>query len=141
MSYLYTLPNNYKEFPLFYNEKEMDQLKGSPFRDEFYITNELLEEHYNNICDEIPEFKLFPFEEFSQVLTIVYSRVFTVNIPNKAPQTCMVPFADMINHSVPMKANYYYDEESRGLVFEAVQDIIKGEEVTTTYGESLSNFD
>ena len=40
-----------------------------------------------------------------------------------------------------MKTNYYYDDEEEGLVFEATENIPKGAEVTTTYGEMLTNFD
>ena len=65
MEYLFTLPNNYKEFPLYYNEKEMEYLKGSPYRDEFELTNERIEEEYQEICQDIPEFRTYPFEDFS----------------------------------------------------------------------------
>ena len=119
-AYLDVWPDNYEEFPLFFNKKELDYLEGSPYKDEFNITNELIKEHYGQICREIPEFARFDSEEFSKVLTIVYSRVFTVQVPRRSQQTCLVPFADMINHSSPMKVNYYYDDEEEGMVFEAM---------------------
>jgi len=46
----------------------------------------------------------------------------------------MVPFADMINHKIPETANWGYDEERRGFVVTAKQDIGFGEELYYSYG-------
>jgi len=52
---------------------------------------------------------------------------------------CFVPLADMINHSRPSNADYYYDNTDDCLVLEALEDIPMGKEVTINYGRKCNS--
>ena len=52
----------------------------------------------------------------------------------------LIPFADMLNHSYDRKqTNYSFDEERNGFKFEALQDIPKNLEITTSYGSKCNS--
>ena len=57
-----------------------------------------MDETYNTICDELSEFTEFDKKEFFQIMTLIHSRIITVQIEQVVEIKCLVPFADMLNH-------------------------------------------
>lgn len=39
----------------------------------------------------------------------------------------LVPYADMFNHKRPKQTNWFFDQEKKGFVVEATENIAKGE--------------
>lgn len=51
----------------------------------------------------------------------------------------MVPFGDMLNHDKNSNVEYNYSWPRRGVLYRALRDIKRGEEVTDSYGTTKSN--
>ena len=64
---------------------------------------------------------------------IIASRAFGTFIDGKET-TSLIPYADMLNHSRPKSAKYWYCLEKQGFVMTAVEDIPQGAQVFDTYG-------
>ena len=85
---------------------------------------------------------MFLFDEFLDVMTMINSRQLAYT-DKKKTKLALIPLVDMINHSDKPVAEYYFDEERRGMVLEAIRDIPAGYEITISYGVGqvpLSNF-
>ena len=50
------------------------------------------------------------------------SRIFGITV-NDVKTDGFVPYADMLNHKRPRQTLWYYDEDKRGFVIEACDDI------------------
>jgi histone-lysine N-methyltransferase SETD3 len=127
-NYLKILPENYENFPIFFNDEEKKWLDGSPF---LYQINEKLNEietDYKTIRHKIPEFEIFSLKEFSDARMVVSSRIFGIKINNKKTD-CFAPLADMLNHRRPRKTKWYYSDQIKSFVIHAINEIEKGEEV------------
>ena len=135
-------PDNFNNFPLFYTNEELKELTGSPFLQYLAENKLLLEQTYELICKNIPEFKQYEFKEFKEVMQVVLSRCFGQQFEddNTALQY-MVPLADMCNHLLPNKVQtkWEYDEEQKGFVIRALRAIDEGEDITLCYGRKISN--
>lgn len=81
---------------------------------------------YNLICSEIPEYSKFSLKEFSETTMLVSSRTFNVDI-DLAGLTMLVPYADMLNHSMPESVRWSYTHEREGFILMAEEDIKRGE--------------
>ena len=55
----------------------------------------------------------------------------------------MVPFADLLNHSVPPSVRWKWtkSDNRKGFIFTAIKDIAKGEEMFNSYGDTLANYE
>ena len=60
-----------------------------------------MEETYNTICDEVSEFTEFDKKDFLEIMTLIHSRIITVQVDEETDMKCLVPFADMLNHRQP----------------------------------------
>ena len=95
------LPKSCIEFPVFFDEEELAQLEGSPFKELLEDIQVGIDLIYDDICRLVPEFKQFDLMEYCEVLTIIQSRAFVLKI-NGVKSLCLVPFADMFNHRYPI---------------------------------------
>jgi hypothetical protein len=136
--YLDTLPVDFCQYPLYYNDEELKHLKGSPVIDHLNDFSREGQDVYESICREIPEFKDYKIEDFFEVMQLCFSRSFGLQIDDKYI-TCLVPYADMGNHNLPQMTYWNYNAEREGFVVVATRDIKKGEEVTLCYGENITN--
>jgi histone-lysine N-methyltransferase SETD3 len=136
--YFDLLPNDYSNFPIFYTEKELDYLKGSPFLN--LITNKKMDMRmdYNKLCEKIENFKNFTFEKFCQARVIVSSRVFGISI-NKAKTDALVPFADLLNHRRPRQTQWFYDDNKNAFIVQAIEEINPGQEIFDSYGKKTNS--
>jgi histone-lysine N-methyltransferase SETD3 len=136
--YFDLLPNDYSNFPIFYTEKELDYLKGSPFLN--LITNKKMDMRmdYNKLCEKIEGFKNFTFEKFCQARVIVSSRVFGISI-NKAKTDALVPFADLLNHRRPRQTQWFYDDNKNAFIVQAIEEINPGQEIFDSYGKKTNS--
>ena len=136
--YFDLLPNDYSNFPIFYTEKELDYLKGSPFLN--LITNKKMDMRmdYNKLCEKIENFKNFTFEKFCQARVIVSSRVFGISI-NKVKTDALVPFADLLNHRRPRQTQWFYDDNKNAFIVQAIEEINPGQEIFDSYGKKTNS--
>ena len=50
----------------------------------------------------------------------------------------MVAYADMLNHKRPRQTAWWYCDERKGFVIEALDDIKRGEQVYDSYGKKCN---
>lgn len=67
-------------------------------------------------------------------MALIVSRTFELEIDGEH-KTCLIPYADMLNHRSTEQVKWFYDEEQKGFVIKALEDIPKGAEVYDTYGK------
>ena len=101
-------------------------LKGSPFLNQINEKIEDIKIDYDLICKEVPAYKEFTLQEYSEVRMMVSSRIFGITV-NNIKTDGFVPYADMLNHKRPRQTTWYYDQEKEGFVIEACDDIPRGE--------------
>ena len=136
--YFELLPQDFSSFPIFYTDKEMEYLKGSPFVHQIYEKKMELKLDYEKICKHIPEFSKFSFMKFIKARMLIGSRIFGVEI-NKKPTDVLAPFADLLNHKRPKQTHWYYDDKINSFVIQSLDNIKEGEEIFDSYGPKTNN--
>lgn len=136
--YLEILPEKFRSFPIFFTEEEKEWLIGSPFLDQVNEKIDDIQVDYNTICNAVPEYSQFPIEEFSKIRMAVSSRIFGMQIDGVKTDG-FVPLADMLNHRRPRQTSWNYDQERGGFIIDALENIIRGEEVLDSYGKKCNS--
>ena len=136
--YFNLLPNDFSNFPIFYSEKELNYLKGSPFFN--LIMNKKIDMlmDYNKLCEKIENFKNFSFDKFCKARLIVSSRIFGISI-NKNKTDALVPFADLLNHRRKRQTQWFYDDRKNAFIVQAIEDINVGQEIFDSYGKKTNS--
>ena len=65
------LPKSCIEFPIFFDEGELSELEGSPFKELLEDIQVGIDLIYDDICRLVPAFKQFDLMEYCEVLTII----------------------------------------------------------------------
>ena len=68
----------------------------------------------------------------------VSSRIFGIKVNNKKTD-CFAPLADMLNHRRPRQTQWFFSDEIKSFVIQAIQDIEKGEQVFDSYGKKCNS--
>ena len=56
-AYLDSLPKNVSDYPVFFDDKTLKHLKGSPFLNDINESKNRMIDLYNEICYDVPSFK------------------------------------------------------------------------------------
>ena len=80
----------------------------------------------------VPEAKEFSVNDFRDTLLMCTSRSHALDV-NKGTNICMVPYADMFNHSPKPALDYMYNNEREAFVMKAFKDIPKDTELSICY--------
>ena len=124
--YIDILPKNLSNFPIFFTDQEKDELEGSPFLDQINEKIQDIQQDYDLICREVPEFSQFPIKEYSEIRMMVSSRIFGIEVDGKKTDG-FVAYADMLNHRRPRQTTWTYSDEKGGFIIEAMEDIPRGD--------------
>ena len=135
--YFDLLPNDYSNFPIFYTQKELDYLKGSPFLNQIYDKKIDMKKDYEKLCKYIPSFTQFPYKKFCEARMMISSRIFGIQIGENKTDV-LAPFADLLNHKRPRQTQWYYDNILQSFVIQALEDIEQGNEVFDSYGKKTN---
>lgn len=68
---------------------------------------------------------------------MICSRVFGIEIDGRQTDA-MVAYADMLNHKRPRQTGWWYDDDLKGFVIEAIEDIKRGDQVYDSYGRKCN---
>ena len=136
--YFDILPKNFSNFPIFYTNNELNYLKGSPFLNQIIEKKYDIKRDYLKLCERIPFFKNYSFEEFMEARMIISSRIFGISINNNKTDV-LVPYADLLNHKRPRQTQWYYDDKINSFVIQASTDINKGDEIYDSYGKKTND--
>ena len=135
--YFDLLPNDFSNFPIFYSQKELDYLKGSPFINQIYDKKIDMKMDYEKICKFIPSFSQFSYKKFCEARMMISSRIFGIQIGEKKTDV-LAPFADLLNHKRPRQTQWYYDNILQSFVIQALEDIEQGNEIFDSYGKKTN---
>ena len=135
--YFDLLPNDYSNFPIFYTQKELDYLKGSPFLNQIYDKKIDMKKDYEKLCKYIPSFTQFPYKKFCEARMMISSRIFGIQMGDNKTDV-LAPFADLLNHKRPRQTQWYYDNILQSFVIQALEDIEQGNEVFDSYGKKTN---
>ena len=135
--YFDLLPNDYSNFPIFYTQKELDYLKGSPFLNQIYDKKIDMKMDYEKLCKYIPSFSQFSYKKFCEARMMISSRIFGIQMGDNKTDV-LAPFADLLNHKRPRQTQWYYDNILQSFVIQALEDIEQGNEVFDSYGKKTN---
>jgi histone-lysine N-methyltransferase SETD3 len=135
--YFDLLPRDYSNFPIFYTNKELDYLKGSPFLSQILEKKEDMKADYNKLCEYLPDYKQFSYLKFCEARVLISSRIFGIAI-NYNKTDVLAPFADLLNHKRPRQTQWYYDDNLESFVIQATENIKEGSEIFDSYGKKTN---
>ena len=135
--YFDLLPKDFSNFPIFYTDDELKYLKGSPFLNQILDKKSDMKKDYLKLCEYIPLFNQFTFDEFMEARMIISSRIFGISINNNKTDV-LVPYADLLNHKRPRQTQWYYDDKINSFVIQATEDILLGKEIFDSYGKKTN---
>ena len=139
--YFDILPNDFKTFPVYYNERELSLIQGTSFLKMLISKKETLLDDYNTLCNEFvsDNYKeLYTYDDFVKARMIVGSRVFGVKINGKKIEV-LAPFADMLNHHTKHQTTWFYNDKTQAFMIQAIDDIKKGSELYDSYGNKTNS--
>merc|ERR1719250_261191 len=99
---------------------------------------ESLQAEYDNICENVPQFKRFPHKDFVWARLVVITRIFGMVIDGIKTDG-LVPMADMLNHKRPRETKWTYAQNQKGFVITTLNVIEKGCEVFDSYGRKCNS--
>lgn len=137
--YYKSLPTNLDNIPIFWSIEEMGYLKGSTLLNSIQNKIKQIREEFNKIKLMEGFNNSFTFEEYKFVRSLVSSRNFSI-VYDGNKEHAMVPWADMLNHSVNHNTSWTYIDEPfkehyKSFVMIAKKDIPSGQEILDTYGK------
>ena len=135
--YFDLLPKDYSNFPIFYTNRELEYLKGSPFLQQILEKKEDMKIDYNKLCEYLPDYKQFSFVKFCEARVLISSRIFGIAI-NDNKTDVLAPFADLLNHKRPRQTQWYYDDNLESFVIQATENIKEGCEIFDSYGKKTN---
>ena len=131
--YLDSLPEDYGHMPLFYEEAEYAQLKGTLVLSLLTYQTQALQEDYQRLCEAVPGYERFSPGDFVWARLSVSSRLFNVKKGGLLGQT-LVPLADMLNHRRPPDVYWETTADGSAFVMNAREAISAGQEIHDSYG-------
>jgi protein-histidine N-methyltransferase len=132
--YFDILPDDLSNFPIFWNKKELDMLKGSAILTQIKDRKNYLKDDYKRLIKAIPEFKIWcSYEKFTQLRTFVGSRNFGITIGHDRVGS-MVPMSDMLNHKRPQMTSWTFNNEQQAFTITSKENINGKTELMDSYG-------
>jgi len=99
--YIDTLPQSYRNMPIYFTPEELAWLKGSFSLQKIEERIDDLKREWENLSRYVPEFvKQHSYDEFVWARMVVITRVFGITVRGLNTDG-LVPMADMLNHKRP----------------------------------------
>eukprot|EP00986_Skeletonema_menzelii_P015589 scaffold12132_cov153-Skeletonema_menzelii.AAC.6 len=137
--YYAILPQTLRNMPIFWNEAELQYLRGSHLLTQIADRSDAIHEDYDRICSISPDFpSIATLDEFRWARMIVCSRNFGLLIGGHRT-SALVPHADMLNHHRPRETKWTFCEESQCFTITTLQSIGAGCQVYDSYGQKCNH--
>jgi len=136
--YIDILPKSHDTIPLFFNEKQLAELKGSMTVNQIQELHISLRAEYDSLVKHVPMYAEFLYKDFVWARLVVITRIFGMVIDRKSTEG-LVPMADMLNHKIPKDTYWTYVPSRIGFVIKARNVIGKGCEVFNSYGRKCNS--
>lgn len=136
--YINILPQHYANMPIFFNETNLNLLKGSFTMEKIADRIDSLRIEYDNIRRACPAFAKYTHEQFVWARLVVITRIFGMAI-NGNKTDGLVPYADMLNHRVPKETKWTFDDGRYGFIITSLKSLPRGEQVYDSYGRKCNS--
>jgi hypothetical protein len=143
-NYIKTMPLDLSEFPFFWNDIQLNYLKQTSVYSNDYIN---FDNHSDTIYQDFEVINQFNkkntiiqniddsefYNTYIKFRILVGSRIFGyTKYGNQI--SGMVPYIDLINHSIEPNTTWYFDDNLDSFVLVSIRDINKNEELYDNYG-------
>lgn len=136
--YIDTLPQHYRNMPIFFEQDELDELKGS-------FTIKMIEDRkislkleYDNIARYVPEMQKFHYLEFFWARLAVITRIFGFEVKGRKTDG-LVAMADMLNHKRPNETSWHFDQSLNSFTITTTKRLLKGGQIFDSYGRKCNS--
>jgi len=136
--YIVTLPRKFETIPLFFDDAQRAELKGSIAIKKIDDRLESLRMEYEALCGAVPEFVRFSLQDFIWARLVVITRIFGLVIDDVKTDG-LVPMADMLNHKRPRETKWTYSQKKRGFLVTSLQAIGENAEIFDSYGRKCNS--
>jgi hypothetical protein len=139
-NYYKCLPDSYPNMPIFWDDEQLEWLRGSFVLQQVEDRRENIRADYEHICRAVgPEFAaLASLAEFSWARMVVASRNFGI-VVDGIRTDALVPYADMLNHSRPRQTRWLFDSRRRVFIIVSMQPLHVGAQVFDSYGKKCNS--
>jgi hypothetical protein len=138
--YIAALPRAFPTFPFFFEDRELEMLKGSHTLKMIDDQKQMLLGEYRRLLNQVPGFCDFSYQEFVWARLAVASRIFSFQT-KEGPVQGLVPLADPLNHCSRSETTWSFDSASDVMRFTSSQQISPGDPIHDCYGAKCnSNF-
>lgn len=138
--YIDTLPQSYRNMPIYFTAEELAWLKGSFTLEKIEERIDDLKREWDNLGAYVKDFvKQHTFDDFAWSRLIVITRVFGVTIKGFNTDA-LVPMADMLNHRRPHTGTTWnYDDAVSGFTIVTTDPIGAHQQVYDSYGRKCNS--
>jgi len=131
-AYLDVLPPSFDTHPVICSEQSFAALANTGASQYAAAIRETIDEDYRRIADHLSPEERFDRSEFGWAFCNVLTRCFLRTTDPGGMNLVMVPVLDLTNHSAQPNCTGHFSSEGHHL--EALTDIVRGEELTISYG-------
>jgi histone-lysine N-methyltransferase SETD3 len=135
--YIDTLPKSYSDMPLFFGNDCKNRLCGSFTLPMLQMKCTSIHEEYDHLCRMSPvKMQNISLVDFQWARTVVITRVFSCASLQTRPdhEQCLVPIADMMNHTHEPTIEWFFDDVKNGFVMRCTKSVFKGSQLFDSYG-------
>ena len=137
--YYNILPEQFGNFPIFWDNKVLTLLKGSDMLNKIKQRTQSFVNDYKVIARCCGGFQEeYSFKEFLFLRLLVGSRNFGIRIDG-IKRVAMIPFSDMLNHAAEPNTNWHYDNNRSQFIMKVNNTIPIHSELTDTYGNKCNS--
>ncbi len=132
-AFVANVPASLPTFPIWFNDEEMHELKGSMLEQSLAIERKELSDDFNTLKGHYPSlFAHFDLQEWFWARCIVNSRQFLLTQQEHA---YFVPVADLLNHATDPNSSWDYSAAADSLVIMTTKMIPAGNSIKLSYGD------
>lgn len=136
--YINTLPQHYRNMPIFFDDEELKELQGS-FTTKMISDRKIsLKDEYDNIVAHVPEFSRHHHLEFFWARLAVITRIFGFEVGSHKTDG-LVAMADMLNHKRPNETSWHFDGSLNAFTITTTKRLLKGAQVFDSYGRKCNS--
>ena len=136
--YLNTLPQHYRNMPIFFDKEELKELTGSFSLKMIEDRKISLKAEYDNIVRSIPEFAKYHHLEFFWARLAVITRIFGFEVGTHKTDG-LVAMADMLNHKRPNETSWHFDNGLNAFTITTTKRLLKGGQIFDSYGRKCNS--
>lgn len=137
-AYIDTLPQHYRNMPIYFDQDELSFLKGSFTLQMIDDRKESLKAEYDGIVKHVPEFAKYSLDDFIWARLAVITRIFGLKIRGHKTDG-LVPMADMLNHKIPKETSWTFDDSVNGFTITTSKRLLKGAQIFDSYGRKCNS--